>query len=48
MAARYFRAGADKVSIGSDAVTAAEEVIARWGGRLSMLVARSYWVVLGV
>lgn len=29
VAARYFRAGADKVSIGSDAVTAAEEMIQR-------------------
>lgn len=28
VAARYFRAGADKVSIGSDAVTAAEELLA--------------------
>ena len=31
VASRYFRAGADKVSIGSDAVTAAEEVIAASG-----------------
>lgn len=34
VAARYFRAGADKVSIGSDAVTAAEEVVAG-GGKLT-------------
>ncbi len=33
VAARYFRAGADKISIGSDAVTAAEAVVAA-GGRL--------------
>ena len=32
VAARYFRAGADKVSIGSDAVFAAEEYLAG-GGR---------------
>lgn len=31
MAARYFRAGADKISIGSDAVTAAEEYYNRGG-----------------
>lgn len=34
VAARYFRAGADKVSIGSDAVTAAEEVV-NGGGKLT-------------
>lgn len=34
VAARYFRAGADKVSIGSDAVTAAEEVV-NTGGKLT-------------
>ncbi len=33
VAARYFRAGADKVSIGSDAVTAAEEVVASKGAK---------------
>jgi glutamine amidotransferase/cyclase len=36
VAARYFRAGADKVSIGSDAVTAAEEVVARQGGKTGL------------
>ncbi|CAM9636856.1 unnamed protein product [Discosporangium mesarthrocarpum] len=31
VAARYFRAGADKISLGSDAVIAAEELLARGG-----------------
>lgn len=48
VAARYFRAGADKVSMGSDAVTAAEEYIKSGGKKTGMTSIETISRVYGV
>ena len=48
MASRYFRAGADKVSIGSDAVYAAEEYYAKGGAKTGETSIESISSVYGV
>jgi glutamine amidotransferase/cyclase len=48
VASRYFRAGADKVSIGSDAVYAAEEYYAKGGAKTGETSIESISSVYGV